>query len=150
LKVIVSAKPNVIAHNLETVRRLTPHVRDRRASYNLSLDVLRTIKEIESEMMTKSGIMVGLGETDDDVFEALKDMRDVNVDVVTIGQYLQPTRNHLKVERFITPERFEEYKRRALEMGFKSAACAPLVRSSYHAADSVNLLEGHTNTIPPA
>lgn len=154
LRKIVDAGPDVIAHNLETVERLTPHVRDRRASYSLSLDVLRAIKllraikEIEPGMMTKSGIMVGLGETDDEVYETLKDMRKVGVDIVTIGQYLQPTRNHLKVERFVTPERFREYEQKALEMGFKSAACAPLVRSSFHAGDVVSLLRKEAKTIP--
>ncbi len=153
LRKIVDAGPDVIAHNLETVERLTPHVRDRRASYDLSLgvlraiSVLRAIKEIGPGMMTKSGIMVGLGETDDEVYETLKDMRKVGVDIVTIGQYLQPTRNHLIVERFVTPEQFKEYEQWALDMGFKSAACAPLVRSSYHAGDVVGLLGREANTI---
>lgn len=148
LRTIVDAGPDIIAHNLETVERLTPHVRDRRASYGLSLGVLRAIKEIEPGMMTKSGIMVGLGETDDEVYETLEDLRKVGVDIVTIGQYLQPTRNHLKVERFVTPEQFKEYEQRALDLGFKSVACAPLVRSSYHAGDVVSLLRREANTIP--
>lgn len=140
LKKIIDAKPDVIAHNLETVERLTPHVRDRRSSYTLSLDVLKTLKQLERGTMTKSGIMVGLGETDDEVYQALQDMRGVGVEIVTIGQYLQPTRKHLEVERFVTPEQFAEYEERAKEMGFLSAACAPLVRSSYHAAEAASII----------
>jgi lipoic acid synthetase len=140
LEMIVDAKPDVIAHNLETVERLTPHVRDRRSSYTLSLDVLKTLKELEPRVMTKSGIMVGLGERDEEVYQALQDMREVGVEIVTIGQYLQPTRRHLEVKRFVTPQQFAEYERRALEMGFLSAVCAPLVRSSYHAADVAVLI----------
>lgn len=140
LKKIIDAKPDVIAHNLETVERLTPHVRDRRSSYTLSLDVLKTLKELEPRVVTKSGIMVGLGETDDEVYQALQDMREVGVEIVTIGQYLQPTRKHLEVERFVTPEQFKEYKKKAIKMGFLSAACAPLVRSSYHAAEAASII----------
>jgi len=135
LKKIVDAHPDIIAHNLETVEWLTPHVRDRRAGYRLSLDVLRVLKEIAPDGVTKSGIMVGLGERDDEVYTAMKDMREVGVGIVTIGQYLQPTRKHMEVDRFVTPERFKEYEKRALEMGFLSAQCAPLMRSSYHAAE---------------
>jgi len=140
LKKIIDAKPDVIAHNLETVERLTSNVRDKRASYQISLDVLKTLKELEPRAVTKSGIMVGLGERDDEVYQALQDMRGVGVEIVTIGQYLQPTRRHLEVKRFVTPERFAEYGERAKQMGFLSAACAPLVRSSYHAAEVAVLL----------
>lgn len=147
LKKIIDAKPDVIAHNLETVERLTPHVRDRRSSYILSLDVLKTLKELERRMITKSGIMVGLGERDEEVYETMKDMRDVGVDIVTIGQYLQPTRRHLEVERFVTPERFAEYGERAKQMGFLSAACAPLVRSSYHASDTASILRNRNEDL---
>lgn len=140
LKKIIDAKPDVIAHNLETVERLTSNVRDKRASYTLSLDVLKTLKELEPRVVTKSGIMVGLGERDEEVYQALQDMRDVGVDIVTIGQYLQPTRRHLEVKRFVTPEQFKGYKEKAIEMGFLSAACAPLMRSSYHAAEVAQFL----------
>lgn len=140
LKKIIDAKPDVIAHNLETVERLTSNVRDKRASYQISLDVLKTLKELEPRAVTKSGIMVGLGERDDEVYQALQDMRGVGVEIVTIGQYLQPTRRHLEVKRFVTPEQFKEYKKKAIKMGFLSAACAPLVRSSYHAADVAVLI----------
>lgn len=147
LKMIVDARPDVIAHNLETVERLTSHVRDRRASYRLSLDVLLAVKEIKPGMTTKSGIMVGLGEMDEEVYDTMYDMREVGVDILTIGQYLQPTRNHLTVERFVTPEQFKEYERRAKEMGFISAACSPLVRSSYHAEDASILPKKEAKTI---
>ncbi len=140
LKKIIDAKPDVIAHNLETVERLTSNVRDKRASYQISLDVLKTLKELEPRAVTKSGIMVGLGERDDEVYQALQDMRGVGVEIVTIGQYLQPTRRHLEVKRFVTPQQFKEYKKKAIEMGFLSAACAPLVRSSYHASDIASIL----------
>jgi len=137
---IVSAKPDVIAHNLETVERLTPSVRDRRMSYSGSLDVLRILKELDTPGLTKSGIMVGLGETDDEVYETMADMRAYAVDILTIGQYLQPTRKHLEVDRFVTPQQFSAYKERANEMGFLAAVCAPLVRSSYHAAEVTALI----------
>jgi lipoic acid synthetase len=140
LKMIVDAKPDVIAHNLETVERITPHVRDRRAGYRLSLEVLRVLKEIAPDGVTKSGIMVGLGERDDEVYAAMKDIRNAGVDIITIGQYLQPTRKHMEVDRFVTPERFKEYEKTALDMGFLSAPCAPLMRSSYHAAEVTALL----------
>lgn len=143
LEMIIDAQPDVIAHNLETVERLTPHVRDRRMSYELSLGVLRVLKELYPDGITKSGIMVGLGETDEEVYKTMKDMREVGVNILTIGQYLQPTRKHLEVERFVTPERFAEYEERARRMGFLAAACAPLVRSSYHAAEVVSVVRNH-------
>lgn len=142
LRKIVEAKPDVIAHNLETVERLTPHVRDRRMSYEGSLDVLRILKELDTPGLTKSGIMVGLGETDEEVYEAMVDTRAYAVDILTIGQYLQPTRKHLAVDRFVTPEQFSQYEERAKQMGFLAAACAPLVRSSYHAAEVAELIRG--------
>lgn len=141
LQKIVDAKPDVIAHNLETVEKLTPHVRDRRSSYKLSLDVLRTLKALQPRVLTKSGIMVGLGERDEEVYQTMQDMRSVGVDIMTIGQYLQPTRKHLEVDRFVTPEQFQEYEERANAMGFLAAACAPLVRSSYHAAEVATFLK---------
>ena len=119
---------------------------NRRSSYTLSLDVLKTLKELERGTMTKSGIMVGLGETDDEVYQALQDMRGVGVEIVTIGQYLQPTKRHLEVQRFVTPKRFAEYERKAKEMGFLAAACAPLVRSSYHAADVAVLIRNRRSS----
>lgn len=141
LRTIVATHPDVIAHNLETVERLTPHVRDRRSSYKLSLDVLRTLKALQPRVITKSGIMVGLGERDEEVYQTMQNMRSVGVDIVTIGQYLQPTRKHLEVDRFVHPDQFDRYAEKGKEMGFLAAACAPLVRSSYHAAEVATLLK---------
>ncbi|MBN2378844.1 lipoyl synthase [candidate division WOR-3 bacterium] len=141
LKEIINAGPDVIAHNLETVERLTPHIRDRRMSYELSLEVLRILKELDPEGFTKSGIMVGLGETDEEVYQSMEAIRKVGVDILTIGQYLQPTRKHLEVSRFVSPDQFTKYEGRARDLGFLAASCAPLVRSSYHAADVVSLLK---------
>ena len=131
VRTVVEAEPDVFGHNIETARRLSPKVRDRRASHEGSLDVLRTVKRLAPGMVTKSSLMVGLGETDDEVVEALSELRGAGCDVVTIGQYLRPSRDCLPVERYVEPERFEEWERRALEMGFRSAFCGPLVRSSY-------------------
>jgi len=137
---VVDAKPDVFAHNIETIRRLTRTVRDVRSSYEQSIDVLRRAKErakkrgIEGQL-TKSSIMVGVGETDDEVIEAMRDLRDAEVDVVTIGQYLRPTPKHHEVLRFVPPETFARYEEEALHMGFLYAASGPLVRSSYRAAE---------------
>jgi len=133
---VVEAGPDVYAHNLETVRRLTPLVRDRRASYDVSLRVLKMAKELGA--VTKSGLMVGLGETFDEVLEALSDLRRVDVDIVTIGQYLKP-RGHkrfLEVQRWVPPEEFEKYREAAEAMGFKAVVAGPLVRSSYKAHEA--------------
>ncbi|MCJ8278224.1 MAG: lipoyl synthase, partial [Bdellovibrionales bacterium] len=132
---VVDAKPDVFAHNIETVERLTPEVRDRRANYQQSLDVLRMVKERNPEMYTKSSIMLGLGETDEEVLQAMKDLKAVGCDVVTFGQYLQPKPRHLKVVEFITPEKFNEWARIAKEMDFLYCASGPLVRSSYKAGE---------------
>ncbi|MEM1947442.1 MAG: lipoyl synthase [Candidatus Caldarchaeum sp.] len=135
LERVVRAGPDVVAHNVETVRRLTPYVRDRRASFDKSLKVLRLVKEFNPSMYTKSSIMVGLGETVEEVLDALKELRQADVDFVTIGQYLRPTLNHLPVKEYVHPDVFKLYEREALRMGFKYAACGPLVRSSYRAAE---------------
>jgi len=136
LAVVARARPAVVAHNLETVERLTPRVRDRRAGYAQSLDVLRFLKQRPEGFWVKSSLMVGLGESDAEVEEAMRDLREVGVDIVTLGQYLQPSPRHLAVERFVTPDMFESYARLAREMGFRHVASGPLVRSSYKAADS--------------
>lgn len=136
--VVTSAGPHVFGHNVEVVRRLTRSVRDVRASYDQSLEVLRHAKSRAlpgGVRLTKSSIMVGIGETDDEVRETLRDLRGVGVDVVTIGQYLRPTPKHHEVARFVTPELFATYERAALDMGFLYAASAPLARSSYRAAE---------------
>lgn len=128
---IVEASPEIVSHNMETVRRLTRKVRIQ-AQYDRSLEVLRYLKEAGLSR-TKSGIMLGLGESRAEVIETLADLRKANVDIVTLGQYLQPTPGHLPVQEFVTPEQFEEYKSIGLEMGFRYVESGPLVRSSYHA-----------------
>lgn len=128
---IVRVAPEIISHNMETVRRLTREVRIQ-ARYDRSLEVLRYMKEI-GQKRTKSGIMLGLGEKREEVIETLKDLRNAEVDIVTLGQYLQPTKKHLPVQEFVTPEQFDEYKKIGLDMGFKYVESGPLVRSSYHA-----------------
>jgi len=132
---IVQAGPDVFAHNIETVERLTPSVRDPRAKYRQSLDVLAHVKKVNPTMYTKSSIMLGLGETDEEISQAMTDLRSVGCDVVTFGQYLQPTRRHLKVIEFITPEKFKMWEEKAKEMGFLYCASGPLVRSSYRAGE---------------
>lgn len=136
LRRIVAAKPDVVAHNIETVRRLTPSVRDRRAHYDQSLDVLRQYKEIGAKF-TKTSIMVGFGETEAEVAECLHDLRAVGVDIVTFGQYLRPTQQarHLPVAEFVHPTMFDRYAGMAREMGFLHVASGPLVRSSYKAGE---------------
>lgn len=132
---IVLARPDVYAHNIETVERLTPKVRDPRAKYRQTMDVLRLVKEVDQHRYTKSSIMLGLGEQDEEVLQTLKDLRSVGCDVVTFGQYLQPTTRHLKVFEYVTPEKFSFWKTRAEEMGFLYVASGPLVRSSYRAGE---------------
>jgi lipoic acid synthetase len=126
---------NTFAHNLETVRRLSSRVRDAKASYEQSLDVLRNAKSIRPESFSKSGIMLGLGEEHADIEQCLRDMRSVGVQIVTIGQYLQPTPRHLPVARFAHPEEFDHWKTFAESIGFLAVASGPLVRSSYRAAN---------------
>ena len=128
---IVEANPEVVSHNVETVRRLTREVRIQ-AKYDRSLAVLKYLKA-SGIRRTKSGIMLGLGETEEEVIQTMRDLRDQNVDIVTIGQYLQPSRKHLPVKEFITPEQFEKYEKLGKEMGFRHVESGPLVRSSYHA-----------------
>jgi len=128
---IVQVAPDVVSHNIETVRRLTRKVRVQ-AKYDTSLEVLRYLKE-EGIQRTKSGIMLGLGEREEEVMEALHDLRKVNVDVVTIGQYLQPSKKHLPVQQFITPDVFKKLEVFALDLGFRHVESGPLVRSSYKA-----------------
>ncbi len=135
IRQVVEAEPDVFGHNLETVERLSPGVRDPRADYHRSLDVLAAVRRIAPEMTTKSGLMVGLGETDDELRQALRDLRSVGCDIVTVGQYLQPARRCLPVERYAIPEEFAAFEEEARSLGFKSAFCGPLVRSSYHAEE---------------
>ncbi|RRT94458.1 MULTISPECIES: lipoyl synthase [Empedobacter] len=128
---IVEAAPEVLSHNMETVRRLTREVRIQ-AKYDRSLEVLRYAKEA-GQHRTKTGIMLGLGEFEDEVFETIQEVADANVDVITIGQYLQPTKKHLPLKEFITPEQFKKYEDFARGLGFRHVESGPLVRSSYHA-----------------
>ena len=130
LQKIIDVAPEIVSHNIETVRRLTKKIRIQ-AKYNRSLELLLRLKK--GGMKTKSGLMLGLGETDEEVLETMQDLRTVKVDVLTLGQYLQPTPKHAPVKDFITPEKFEEYKKIGLEMGYKFVESGPLVRSSYHA-----------------
>ena len=130
LQKIIDVAPEIVSHNLETVRRLTKQVRIQ-AKYDRSLEVLLRLKQ--GGMRTKSGIMLGLGETEEEILETMDDLRSVGVDILTMGQYLQPTPKHLPVADFITPSKFEEYRLIALKKGFKYVESAPLVRSSYHA-----------------
>jgi lipoic acid synthetase len=130
LQRIIDVAPDIVSHNLETVRRLTKQVRIQ-AKYDRSLEVLFRLKK--GGMRTKSGVMLGLGESKDEVLETMEDLRSVQVDILTLGQYLQPTRKHLPVQEFITPEQFKEYEEIGLNMGFRFVESGPLVRSSYHA-----------------
>jgi lipoic acid synthetase len=130
LQPIIDIAPEIVSHNLETVRRLTKEVRIQ-AKYDRSLEVLFRLKK--GGMKTKSGIMLGLGETHEEIVETMEDLISVNVDVLTIGQYLQPTTKHLPIHEFVTPERFAEYKEIGLKMGFRYVESGPLVRSSYRA-----------------
>ncbi len=130
---VLAANPHIYNHNLETVRRLTPSVRHR-ATYDRSLSVLKKVKAKRGDTIyTKSGVMLGLGETEEELLQAMKDLHSSNCDILTLGQYLQPTLRHLPVKEFVTPEKFAEYKIVAEEMGFVHVASGPMVRSSYHA-----------------
>ena len=139
LEVVLASKPDIIGHNIETVERLTPLVRSK-AKYLTSLATLKHLAE--QGAVTKSGIMVGLGESDDEVLQTLRDLRDAGVRIVTLGQYLRPTLEHYPVAEYITPEKFDWYKQKALEMGFSYCASAPLVRSSYLAEEALESVNG--------
>ena len=128
IEIVAASKPDIIGHNIETVERLTPLVRSR-AKYRTSLRTLEIISNMGA--VSKSGLMVGLGESDDEVLQTLRDLRDVGVEIVTLGQYLRPSLEHYPVAAYITPEKFEWYRTQALEMGFSYCASAPMVRSSY-------------------
>ena len=138
LRTTAAAAPDVIGHNLETVERLTPSVRDRRCSYRLSLRTLSSLRKLAPKTPLKSSLMLGLGETDEEALSALRDLRHAGVDLVAIGQYLRPTNTgrNLPVERYVTPEEFARWAERSHELGFKHASCGPFVRSSYHAAEA--------------
>ena len=134
LKTVLEAGPEVFNHNLETVERLTPQVRSR-ARYRRSLSVLKKARELSGSVVIKSGLMLGLGETEGELKQAFLDLRTAGCDVLTLGQYLQPTREHLPVVRYVPPEEFDELGRLARQLGFKQVASGPFVRSSYHARE---------------
>jgi lipoic acid synthetase len=129
---VMEAEPDVFAHNLETVRRLHKRIRPG-FGYDLSIEVLRVVKELRRGQITKSNLILGMGERPEEVGEALRDLREADVDLMTIGQYLQPTQYHLPVDRWVTPEEFADHARVGEEMGFAHVESGPLVRSSYHA-----------------
>ncbi len=134
LKVVLEENPDVLNHNIETISRLYPTVRPQ-ADYNRSLELLKRAKEISPNILTKSGFMLGLGESHEEVLKLLQDLKDVQCDFLTIGQYLQPRKDRLPVVRFIPPEEFEEYKKIGVEKGFKAVSSGPFVRSSFHALE---------------
>ncbi len=136
LATMVESGPDVFAHNLEVVRRLTPKIRDARSGYDQSLTVLARAKELAPDRLSKSSLMVGIGETDAEVAESLEDLRRARVDVVTLGQYLRPTAKHAPVDRYVTPEQFDSWADLGRKMGFAFVASGPLVRSSYRAAEA--------------
>ncbi|RKD68840.1 lipoic acid synthetase [Sinobaca qinghaiensis] len=142
LETLMEARPNILNHNIETVKRLTPRVRAR-ATYERSLEFLQRSKEIHPDIPTKSSLMIGLGETDEEIIETMDDLRAHNIDIMTIGQYLQPTKKHLKVKKYYTPEEFAKFKEIAMEKGFSHCEAGPLVRSSYHADEQVNQAQVH-------
>jgi lipoic acid synthetase len=132
IRVVVESGPDITSHNIETVRRLTPRVRSR-STYDRSLAFLRIARELDPAATTKSSMMLGLGETRDEILEAMDDVLAAGATMMNLGQYLQPTKNHVPVARYWTPGEFEELKQRALEKGFAHVEAGPLVRSSYHA-----------------
>lgn len=135
LRAMLDARPDVFAHNIETVARLTPRVRDKRAGYEKSLRVLALARTIGGARFTKSSIQVGHGENEDEVVATMRDLRRVGVDLLTLGQYLRPTPKHLPVIEYVTPEQFARYRDLGLELGFQHVASGPLVRSSYRAGE---------------
>lgn len=136
INIVLEARPNVFNHNIETVKYLYPEVRPQ-AEYKRSLEMIKYIKSKNPDIYTKSGLMVGLGENFKQICELFEDLKEHNCDIVTVGQYIQPTRNHLKVHNYLTPEEFEQIKQLALKIGIKYPICAPLVRSSYKAKEII-------------
>ncbi|MDP8208988.1 MAG: lipoyl synthase [Candidatus Electryonea clarkiae] len=135
LKTVLNSKPDVFAHNLETVRRLTPLVRDQRADYDVSLSVFRLANTFAPDIPVKTGLMVGLGETDEEILESISNAFDAGARSITIGQYLRPGKHHLQVQRFVNPEIFDGYAQYAYGLGYSSVASGPMVRSSYRAEE---------------
>lgn len=149
VNILASSGLDVYAHNLETVEDLTPHVRDRRATYRQSLAVLERAKQVRPSLITKTSLMLGFGESDEQILQTMKDLREIKCDVVTFGQYMRPTKRHMKVVEYVTPEKFEYWKNKALEMGFLYVASGPLVRSSYKAGEAFieNVIRKRTHNV---
>ena len=141
LETVLEAKPQILNHNIETVERLSDRVRSK-AKYHRSLELLQTSKQINAKIPTKSSIMIGVGETAEEIKQTMKDLREVGVNIVTIGQYLQPTKKHLKVEKYWHPDEFQHFKEEGIKMGFDHVESGPLVRSSYHAHEQ-GQMAGH-------
>lgn len=146
LKTILDSKPDILNHNIETVAELYNEIRPI-AKYRRSLDLLKKVKEIDPTIFTKSGIMVGLGEKDEQIYATMDDLREVDCDILTIGQYMQPSKDHVKIKEYIHPDKFEEYKRIAEDKGFKYVASGPFVRSSYNAALGIDKLKTQRDDI---
>jgi len=145
IETIVKAKPNVIGHNVETVKRLGPSIRDLRANYKQSLNVLKYVKELDSGIFTKSSLMLGLGESEEEILQTAQELRDVDVDIITLGQYLQPSLSHLPVKEFVTPEKFYQLKLDLKKLGFLHVESGPFVRSSFRASDVIDLIIKNTD-----
>lgn len=135
LKKVLDSHPDVLGHNLETVERLTPYARDRRANYSQSLSVLKAAKDLDKRVYTKSAMMLGIGENEEEIITAMKDLRNSDVDFLAMGQYLRPSERHIEVKEYVKPERFSYLKEKALQMGFRYVAAGPFVRSSYKAGE---------------
>jgi lipoic acid synthetase len=150
VETVVDSGLEVFAQNVETVRRLTHPVRDPRAGYEQTLRVLQHAKRFRPQVLTKTSLMLGLGESDAELFEAMDDIRAAGVDILTLGQYLRPTVNHLPIERWVTPQEFEHYRQRALEKGFFECVSGPLVRSSYRAERALERNNAGLNGEPRA
>ncbi len=135
LRMIVNARPDVIGHNLETVERLSPQIRDRRAAYEQSLSVLFKLKQMNPRIYTKSAMMLGIGEADEEVVASMNDLRGVGVDFLALGQYLRPSQHHIEIKEYVHPDKFELFRRRGMELGFRYVASGPFVRSSYRAGE---------------
>lgn len=135
VRTVTQARPDVFAHNIETVERLQRKVRDTRANYTQSLSVLKAVKDFDSSIYTKSSLMLGLGETDDEVVRSMRDLREIDVDFLAIGQYLRPSSWHLEVENYVHPSKFEEFREIGQSLGFRYVASGPLVRTSYRAGE---------------
>ena len=142
IETLLDSNVEVFAQNLETVKRLTHQVRDHRAGYEQTLEVLAYAKKYSPKTISKTSLMLGLGESEDELLESFNDIRSAGVDVLTLGQYMRPTINHLPVERWYSPEEFQYMKKLALDIGFKEVASGPLVRSSYRADKIAHLIKG--------